>query len=341
MLHAVRLFVAFSRNLIGRVRITCYRSALEQYRCPHVTPTYVQIPRRETTHPSTHPLTHPPKLTLHGYISAPALLHDLALVFPRQVKSLNMPVARHRLCEAIIPQSTVDDEFHFRVRGPTAGEELELHIAKTDRLNDLYRTLSISLGIPAEKLAVNLQRPANDFTVDRQGKPTVIDGDQDLWFIMGDPWGQFCGEHEIVCTLLDEPVRHDGPSYCDTCLLRRYVCKGYVEMAPGHWEAIVGTCVPCGGRFSTPWEATDSEDSDIGSEEFTEIASELARAADVRDTLHLHPATTSQPPKRKQQSVSPGRFKNNQQATRKRVRGPLAPAQTHCIGTEAVATTAS
>ena len=144
------------------------------------------------------------------------------------------------------PSQPDSNDLHLNVSGDCVVQNLLLHVPWTDTVNDLHRLLGAELSIPTELLRVDWNFP---------GLASVPSGDQPLWLIALD---NHSGQHDITCERIEAPLHHDGVSYCDSCKLLRHVCHGYVDTAPGQWDAFAATCVPCGGMKTRPWKFTES-----------------------------------------------------------------------------------
>ena len=121
-----------------------------------------------------------------------------------------------------------------------------MQVAATDTHNDLHHLLGSRLGIPPELLRVSWHLSAPHH-------PPF--GNDPLWLNIVD---NLDVQHDISVQRLEAPPQHDGVQQCDSCLFVRHTFYGYVQMAPGQWDAVVATCGPCGGMLSDPWDPTGS-----------------------------------------------------------------------------------
>ena len=121
-----------------------------------------------------------------------------------------------------------------------------LQLNPKDTLNDLHRVLGEKLKIPPESIQVNWWKSGSSHASSHQVLKNMRLGE-----ITNENFGH---GHYITYERLEAPLQHDDISVCDLCHIHRHVYHGYVEMAPGEWDAVVAVCASCGGRRSHPWE---------------------------------------------------------------------------------------
>ena len=138
--------------------------------------------------------------------------------------------------------SSVEDRNAYMLHlsfGPLSGLlQHTLMCSWTDTPMDLKKALSLIVNIPLEVLQLVGPRDVG-----------ILQGSQlQMW-----QTGVIDGDY-INYVRLPVPENYNTIADCNLCGDLRHVYYGYIQIAPDQWEAVIATCVPCGGRYSNPWD---------------------------------------------------------------------------------------